>query len=493
MGGLRNYLVSRMPHRRSLTARPALAALALLTLLAVPAAAQTQPRSAAAVPGAPPPAAAVPAAQVEPPMPDVSDPLLETPPPATHVLESWQQALQLVSDHSVSMRLARVNVQRAEAQVRSALAPALPQLLGTAGVTKYLLKGDVPNGAGGTQSIPDPSLYWNAQLALTVPIFRPFAWSNYGSAKDAVEATKLSVKETERQVVGGFASVIVSVVTAERLAEVSRTSLRAALATLDLTKRRAALGASNTLDVLRVEGEASLARAQVVTATESLLRAREALGTALGSSESWGVTPDIKLDSLATDAQKVCRPEQDISSRTDVRAANANLGVNERRLRAIDYTYLPTLDGVSALSFQDPNFALNNRHVSWTIGALLTWNIYDGGLRSGQRLSAAAEVQGSKAELDETRRNASLELTQALRNVQVAEANYTVAARTREISAETVRLSKISFLNGSGTSFDLVLTERQLRVSDADLAVREFSVLQAKIAALLALSTCSLP
>jgi outer membrane protein, multidrug efflux system len=479
-----------MPHRRSLTARPALAALALVTLLAVHAAAQAQPRPA--VPAAPPPAPSVPAAQVEPPMPDVSDPLLETPPPATHVLESWRQALQLVRDQSVSMRLARVNVLRAEAQVRSALAPALPQLLGTAGVTKYLLKGEVANGTG-TTSIPDPSLYWNAQLALTVPIFRPFAWSNYGSAKDAVEATKLSVKETERQVVGGFASVIVSVVTAERLAEVSRTSLRAALSTLDLTKRRAALGASNTLDVLRVEGEASLARAQVVTATEALMRAREALGTALGSSESWGVMPDIKLDSLATDAQKVCRPEQDISSRSDVRAANANLGVNERRLKAIDYTYLPTLDGVSALSFQDPNFALNNHHVSWTIGALLTWNIYDGGLRSGQRLSAAAEVQGSKAELDETRRSASLELTQALRNVHVAEADYAVSAKTREINAETVRLSKISFLNGSGTSFDLVLTERQLRVSDADLAVSEFSVLQAKIAALLALSTCSLP
>jgi hypothetical protein len=63
-----------------------------------------------------------------------------------------------------------------------------------------------------------------------------------------------------------------------------------------------------------------------------------------------------------------------------------------------------------------------------------------------------------------------------------------VSAKTREINAETVRLSKISFLNGSGTSFDLVLTERQLRVSDADLAVSEFSVLQAKIAALLALS-----
>ena len=144
-------------------------------------------------------------------MPDVSDPLLETPPPPTNILQSWQQALQLVRDQSVSMRLARVNVQRAEAQVKSALAPALPQLLGTAGVTKYLIKGEVPNGAGGTNSIPNPSTYWNAQLGLTVPIFRPFAWSNYGSTKDAVEATKLSAKETERQVVAGFASVIVTV------------------------------------------------------------------------------------------------------------------------------------------------------------------------------------------------------------------------------------------------------------------------------------------
>jgi outer membrane protein TolC len=108
-------------------------------------------------------------------------------------------------------------------------------------------------------------------------------------------------------------------------------------------------------------------------------------------------------------------------------------------------------------------------------------------------MAASAEVGSAKAQLAETRRSASLELTQALRNVQVAEANFTVAAKTREINAETVRLSKISFLNGSGTSFDLVLTERQLRVSEADLAVKEFGVLQAKIAALLALSTCNLP
>ncbi|HEX3849954.1 MAG TPA: TolC family protein, partial [Polyangiaceae bacterium] len=146
----------------------------------------------------------------------------------------------------------------------------------------------------------------------------------------------------------------------------------------------------------------------------------------------------------------------------------------------------------STLGVQDPRFAVNNRHTSWTIGALLTWNIYDGGLRGGLRTAAKAEVEAARADLDESKRNAKLQVVQALRNVQVAEANLAVAAKTREIDSETARLSKIQFLNGSGTSFDLVTTESLLRVAEADLAVKEFNVTEAKIAALLAMATCSL-
>jgi len=468
-----------MSHRRFVSAL----APALFTALVAPSA-LAQPKPAAAAPA--------PAAQAEPTLPEVTDPLLAPPPPPAHVLQSWEQGLQLVRDQSVSMRVARANVLNAEAAVQAALAPALPQLLGTAGVTQYLLRGETAVAGGGTATIPDPSRVWNAQLSLTVPLFRPAVWYNHGSAKDALEATKLSSAETEREVVATVADLIVGVVTAERLAEVSRTSLRAALSTVDLTKRRAALGASNTLDVLRVEGEASLSRSSVVSATEALIRAREALGTALGSSESWGVTTDIQLDSLAADAQKNCRVETDVLARTDVRAAHANVGVAERRLTGVDYTYLPTIDANSTLGVQDPRFAVNNRHENWTIGALLTWQIYDGGLRGGQRTAAKAEVDVARAQLEETKRGATLQVAQALRAVQVAEANLAVAAKTREIDAETARLSKISFLNGSGTSFDLVTTESLLRVAEADLAVKEFNVTEAKIAALLALSTCKL-
>ncbi|HEY4106788.1 MAG TPA: TolC family protein [Polyangiaceae bacterium] len=479
-----------------MSVRRSLYALGLLFVFAAPAAqAQQKPASAT-----PPVAAPAPAAQTEPELPDVSDPLLTPPPPPVKVLASWQEAVRMMRDQSVQLRVARANVLVAQANARAALAPALPQLVAVGSVQHHLIKGTeqivAPGPGGGTMTdnvtVPDPSTFWAASLNLTVPIFHPSNWYNYGSAKDALDASKLSDKEIEREAIANVADKIVSVVTAERLAEVSRASLKAALATVDLTKRRAALGASNTLDVLRVEGEASASRSQVVGATETLIQAREALGTALGRSEAWGVTPDIQLDALASDAQKYCRVDNDILNRSDVRAAQANYGVADRQVKSVDYAYLPTLDGVSSFSLLDPRSAINNRHETWTIGAVLNWTIYDGGLRGSQRDLAVANREAARANLDEAKRAASLQVTQALRNVKVAEANLAVSAKTREIDAETARLTKISFLNGSETSFDLVTTEAALRVAEVDLAVKEFDVMQAKIGALLALSSCSI-
>jgi len=477
-----------MVHRRSLTALFLLATLGART-----ASAQT-PRPAAPAPAATP--ATAPQPSEEPPLPDVADPLLAPPPPPTQVLQSWQQGVQLVRDQSVNMRLARANIAQAEAQAREALAPALPSLVGQGSVNYHLITGTRDVGInpvtfmGIPGTVPDPRTFWLASLGLTVPIFRPKAWFDHGSAKDAVEAARLSSKESERQVVALVADSIVNVVTNERLAEVSRTSLKAALSTLDLTKRRAALGASNTLDVLRAEGEASLSRAQVVAATEALIRAREALGSALGSSEAWGVTPQIQIDSLAADAQRNCRQETDVQSRSDVRAANANVSLANRRVKGIDFAYLPTLDANSVLTYSDPVSGINNRHTTWTVGALLTWTIYDGGLRGGQREELRADEDLARANLAETKRGATLQVTQAFRAVQVAESNLAVSAKTREVAAETARLTRISFLNGSGTSFDLVDSAQKLRNAEVDLAVKEFEVLRAKVAALLALSTC---
>ena len=438
--------------------------------------------------------------------------MLAAVPPATNVLQSWRDALRLLRQNSSTLRTLEAQQDAARAQARQALAPALPTVAGSAGVSRQLLKGEarafngpasfdatVANATPGQPlesvvvydnvTLPGKATTWHAGVNLRVPLLALDAWHNRGTALQQIEVARLNSKAAERLSIAAVADAVVTAVTAERLAEVSRVSLESVLSTLDLTKRRSALGAASTIDVLRIEQEVSLSRGQVVSANDGVLRAREALGAALGSAEPFGVTPGIRLDALANDAKSSCRPA-DVLARSDVRAAEASVKVAKRSEDGVSKTYWPTVDAVSSLDYWSPVSGINNEHVTWSVGGVLNWTLYDGGLRYGTREQRTAETRIAAEQLTEAKRKAQLEVTQAYRAVRSSEATLSVAAKTREIASETARLTKVAYLNGSGTSFDLVDTARRLREAELDYTVKEFEVLRAKIAALLALATC---
>lgn len=448
---------------------------------------------AAAQPAAPPAAAA--SGDSGPSLPEVADPMLQPVPPAQHVLTSWRQALSMVRAESTNLNIAAAQVEQADGQARAALAKALPTLTTQATLTHYLLTGQgYVFGTNGVYpgKIPSPLTRFDGSLDLTVPVFAPQQWHDAGTAQDSVTAARLSRQDAQRVVLGSLADAIVTVVTDERLAEVSRVSLKSALSTAELTKKQAALGAATAVDVLRTEQDVALARAQVVANDESLREARESLGLALGSSQAWGVTPNIRLDQLASDAESLCHPEKSIDQRADVRAARAQVGIASRNVHSIDWQYLPTLNFVSSLDFTSVDrYSPNGKALSWTIGGVLSWTIYDGGVRGGTRRADEAALRVAQEQLKQTRRQAAIQVTQAERGVSVAEANLAVSQRSRDLAKENQRLSRIAFMNGTGTSFDLVDAEQRLRKAELDLAVKQFAVVRAKIAALLALSTCN--
>ncbi|HVJ22101.1 MAG TPA: TolC family protein, partial [Polyangiaceae bacterium] len=133
----------------------------------------------------------------------------------------------------------------------------------------------------------------------------------------------------------------------------------------------------------------------------------------------------------------------------------------------------------------------NGNHLTWSIGGVLNWELYDGGLRYGQRQVNEADVRIAREGYTEAKRQAEIEVEQTTRGIVVSEQNLAVSARGREIAAETARLAKVAYLNGSGTAFDLVDTARRLREAELDLAIKEFEVMRARIAALLALASCN--
>lgn len=428
-------------------------------------------------------------------VPEVNDAMLEPMEVPAHVLGSWQQALQLIRKRSTSIATARARIAEANARSRQALSNALPVVSANGSVNRALLfaTGSTVLGQGGLTNnvrLPYPPTVWNAGVSLRQPIFDLRSWYDVKTADAAIDAAETSAEDVERLALGALADTIVSVITAERLAEVSRVSLRSNLSLLDLTQRRTRLGAASAVDVLRAEQEVASSRSDVVEADESVRRAREALGMALGYPEAWGVTPNINVDALAADAQSVCSPLSDPEQRSDVRAAKLNVEVSERAAESVSYGAAPTLDVVSDFSYTtDPRSA---RPSQWSIGAVLTVPIYDGGRLGAERDINVANASVARQQLTDVVRVARLEAVQAQRAVVVAESNFAVSRQARDIAGESARLSRIAFVHGTGTSFDLVESAQRQRLSEIDVTIKEFEVVRARIAALLALSNCNL-
>ena len=302
------------------------------------------------------------------------------------------------------------------------------------------------------------------------------------------------MKETERLVVRDIADAMVATITAERLADVTRVSLASALSTVDLNQRRAALGASSKLDVLRAEQLAQDARANVVTADETLRRAREALGTAFGSFEAYGVNPDIGLDTLAEDARSLLCTKRRISTGDPTSSPRTRTWRSPNDARtALPGAFWPTVDAVSTLGVHGARSPAEQRvRRAGPSARKLNWLLYDG----GDPLRAARGIRGNGARRARAAHRHAPARQHRDRPVDARGQSghgrtLGVFTRSREIAAETARLAKVAFMNGSGTSFDLVDTAGRQRQAEIDLTVKEFELLRARVAAFLALASCN--
>lgn len=423
---------------------------------------------------------------------EIDDPLLATVARPDKMVGSWQEAVRMLSTRSTELAIATAEVARAEGLTRQALGRALPVITAAGTVTHHLIRTDVQtvdldSGSLVQRTVPaSPTAL--AQLSLVQPILAPRTWYAIGTAERNEDAARLSIEDQQRLLVAGTANAIVGVVTTERVAEINRVSLRAALERLELTRRLQRLGSANRLDVVRAEQDVALARATLITGDESLRQAREALGLALGTSEPYGVTPSINLDGLETAARSTCAPAE-VDERADVRSAMLAVELAEREVTDADLLYAPTADVSSTFTLSSEQLA-NTRQFAWSIQGVLSIPIWDGGVRYGARHSAEASVERERARLDGVRRDATLEANRARRGIEVAEQSGRVARKARDLAAETERLSRLAFQKGVGTSFDLIDSGRRLRESELDLTLREFRVVEARIAALLASARC---
>jgi outer membrane protein TolC len=385
--------------------------------------------------------------------------MLEPPRRAAVEVTSWTDALSRVRSRSPTYASDSQTIARAEAQTRIALASLLPVVNGQAGYTHQFSTVTIPfPGAALVTPPPDVgtvggSLSWTPLNARAI--------YDYETSKRSVAAAKLTFDDQRRQIATSVVSTMLATLSAERVAELNRVGLRAALERLQLTQSRLAFGQGTPLDVDRASKDVDSARRLIVDGDESLRRAREALGVALGSPEPIAVAPDIDLEGFERAVAGTCRLNDDIERRPDVAAARARLDVAHRAIVSAELAPLPTVGVQTQVNYSSaPGLAPNTTE---SIGVVLNVPLYDGGIRYGQLRDARAATEQARAALEATRLAAIVSAAQAKRSVEVSRTDRDVSKSARDYAARIDTRTRDAYARGKGTSLDLVTSAQHRR------------------------------
>jgi outer membrane protein TolC len=425
---------------------------------------------------------------------EVNDPMLQPVPRPRTEIATWEEALTHVRARSTDLRVAALEIIRAEAQSRIALAGVLPTLNGSVQYTHNLITNETlqpvsvnpPTFKSVNTPFPD---FLTGSIIASQPVIHPREWYAIGTAKAGETVAQLGLEDTKRTIALAVANQLVAVVTAERVAELNRVGLYNALTRLELATRKTSLGSGTGLDVVRARQDVETARATLVAGDESLRQAREALGIALGLPEQVGVSPNADLNGLEKAAGKTCKAIAHVDDRADVAGLRAKIEVAHRNVNDVRYQFSPTIDFRSSLATTTVNTGAAP-NTTWNVQAVLTVPIWDGGVKYGNLRDNSAQELEAVQKLEAGKRQAIIQVIQAKRAVGVAEDKHRVAGQARDLAAENDRLTRTSYLEGRGTSLELVTAAQQLREAEIQLALREFDVVQARVAAVLALASC---
>jgi outer membrane protein TolC len=415
------------------------------------------------------------------------DPDLAPVAPAQNTIRSLAEVLSRVGGGSADVLIARQEIERSRGLWRQALAQALP----TINLTGSLQVGGSSGGNEAALGMAGNSATATGSVSLAQPLLAPRAWYGIGTAQRSIEAAQYAAADKERSAIANAVDAVVAVAVAERAAAVSRSGLASALEVLELTHKKERTGSATRLDIVRAEQDVGNARAAIVTANEAVRKAREALGLALGSADAHGIDTALSLEGLAPALRGTCTVGP-IERRPDVLAAQANLEVAERGVTSAKLAYAPTAT-LSATAQAATGTLDASRTQSWSIQALLTVPIWDGGARYGSIRSARASAEEQRIQLDATKRNALVQDIQARRAIDVAGDARRVSAKNRDLAVEAARLTQAAFSSGSGTSFDVIDAAKRRRDAELDLVQKEYELARARLDAVLVQSTCSLP
>jgi outer membrane protein TolC len=369
-------------------------------------------------------------------------------------------------------------IYRARALLEQTRSQSLPTLSLNGSYTRL----DHDRVLGGSVILPKDQV--NANLFLSVPLVQTRGWVQWSHARDNVNVARWSADEVRRQLAISVGRTYLGILVQKRVIEVNLRAKTAAQAHYDYANQRFTAGYGSRLDRVRAEQEVATDAAQVERAQLDLVRLQEALGVLSGA--------DAPLDAADEELALGPPPGSTDEAMKDARSLRADVKLAAGRLDAARHLtrdnwadYVPTLFGTFEPFLQHP-ITSTLPSEGWQAQILLSWQIYDGGLRYGQSKERKALTREAEAQLQGTQRQALSDVRAAEEEVRRSVAALALAQEAAKNALEAQDLTALGYRAGATTNIEVIDAERAARDAATAVAVAEDSLRQGQLDLLIA-------
>lgn len=379
--------------------------------------------------------------------------------------EPWtlERALAQALAHNPDANLARQRIAVAQAGFEQADAAFWPQVQFQSSYTRtdnpMLAFGSILNQRAYSSSlnfndVPDVD-DWNARGILTVPLY---AGGKNDASRKAARASTQAAREDSQAVLNalGFevARAFHTIFKTHQFIAAAEAAVNDFEQSLAMAQKRLQAGTLLKSDVLDIQVRLAQAREDLVRARNSNILAERALRNLLGIEQG---------DFIVTDkVPVVTAPDSgDFSRRPELAAAKQRELAAQEQVRGAQSGYKPRLNAFGSLDY-DYGTVFNHNGQSYTAGAMVQWDVWDGKLTRAKVREAEANLQSSREEERKLRLALDLEVERARLELRTAEERLSVTSQVVAQAAESANLTRARFEQGMALSTQLIDAETAL-------------------------------
>ncbi|KNH27104.1 efflux transporter outer membrane subunit [Pseudomonas ogarae] len=377
------------------------------------------------------------------------------------------QSLALVNNRD--LRLASLNIEKAQAQYRIQRAEALPSIDAGVSGTHSRTPGSL-SSSGSAATTHD----YSAQLGLSS--YEVDVFGRVQNLQDEALEDYLALTETRRST---QISLVAEVATAwltlaadhERL-HLAQETLRSQQATYELTQHSHAMGGSSGLSVAQAQTTVESARGDAAVYESQILQDRNALRLLVGSDIPEELLPGANLESAAALVQVPAElPSSLLQRRPDVLAAEHTLKSANIDIGAARAAFFPSISLTASAGSSSSALSglFKSGSGAWTFAPSISLPIFDAGSNRATLDSAKFEREIQVQTYQQTVQSAFKEVADALAVRSTLDRRITAQQALTDASRKSFELSDALYRGGSQSYLEALDAQRSLYSAQQDL------------------------